>query len=69
MAANIQALIRVEDCLIRGNIATSGRGGGMSARLATDSGILELARVSIQDNQAWGQGKGLFLDSACKIQN
>jgi hypothetical protein len=67
MAANIQALIRVEDCLIRGNTATSGRGGGMSARLATDSGILELARVSIQDNQAWGQGKGLFLDSAGEV--
>jgi hypothetical protein len=56
-------LIEIADTLIKGNVALSGDGGGLFARLSQDDKLLLLNRVELAGNQADGRGKAIFLDA------
>ena len=64
LSASIKALVRLEDTQLIENTAESSDGGGLYARLTLDGMLLELERVLVDDNKAWGQGKGVYLDAA-----
>ena len=64
LSASIKALVRLEDTQLIENMAASSDGGGLYARLSLDGLLLELERVLVDDNKAWGQGKGVYLDAA-----
>jgi hypothetical protein len=64
LLTNIEALVRVEDTQLVGNSAESEWGGGMYARLTANGEILRMERVRVEDNAAWGRGKGVHLDMA-----
>jgi len=64
LSTNINALIRLEDCNLFENTAEDNKGGGLYARLTANGLVLELDRVVVDDNKAWGQGKGVYLDAA-----
>ena len=64
LATNISALVRVQDCELIENTAVDGKGGGLYARLSANGMVLEMERVVVDDNKAWEQGKGVYLDAA-----
>ena len=64
LATNISALVRVQDCELIENTAVDGKGGGLYARLSANGIVLEMERVVVDDNKAWEQGKGVYLDAA-----
>jgi hypothetical protein len=64
LATNISALVRVQDCELIENTAVDGKGGGLYARLSANGLVLEMERVVVDDNKAWEQGKGVYLDAA-----
>ena len=64
MASNIEALVRMEDSTVTGNSALTEEAGGLFARLTQNGLLLEMERVVVADNEAWGQGKGVLLESA-----
>ena len=63
LTTNINDLVRFEDCRFFENTAEDNRGGGLYARLTANGLVLELDRVVVEDNKAWGQGKGIYLDA------
>ena len=67
LATNINALVRFEDCTFRENTAQDNKGGGLYARLTANGTVLELERVVVDDNKAWEQGKGVYLDAAGSV--
>ncbi len=64
LATNINALVRFEDCKLIENMADDNRGGGLYARLTANGLVLDMQRVEVDDNKAWDQGKGVYLDAA-----
>jgi len=64
LATNIKAMVHFEDCVVSGNTASGSKGGGLYARLTDNGLLLKVQRVVVKDNEAWGQGKGMMLESA-----
>ena len=64
LGSNIDGPVLLEDSVLTGNAAETGEGGGLYARMTEDGVVLEVERVVVEDNAAWGQGKGVFIDAA-----
>lgn len=64
LGSSIYGPVRVEDSVLRGNTAETSIAGGLHARLTDDGVVLEMERVVVEGNEAWGQGKGVFIDAA-----